>query len=148
MAGKGPAPKDPAKRARTNKSALAVQPIVPKLSKQPKLPGGIEKWPQRTVKWWKMWGNSPQSVYFMDSDWEFLLETALLHAKFWAGETQLAGELRLRVAKFGATIEDRARLQMQFANLAEAVEKNSTTQTARDRRGPLKATPDIVKVVD
>jgi hypothetical protein len=47
-----------------------------------------------------------------DTDWDFLLDTALLHARYWEGDEKVAAELRLRVAKFGATPEDRARLRM------------------------------------
>ncbi|MFJ3084374.1 hypothetical protein ACIPJG_32100 [Streptomyces halstedii] len=36
------------------------------------------------------------------------------------GDTKLAGEIRQRVAKFGATSEDRARLRMKFEKDPEA----------------------------
>ena len=42
------------------------------------------------------------------------MDTALLHAELWAGNAACASELRLRVAKFGATPEDRARLRMSI----------------------------------
>lgn len=48
-----------------------------------------------------------------------LLEAAFLHAKFWEGDLRLAGELRARVAKFGATVEDRLKLRIQFASTAD-----------------------------
>ena len=48
-------------------------------------------------------------------------------------------ELRLRVAKFGATPEDRARLRMQFAEADEADGRRPRqVQSARERRGDLK----------
>lgn len=47
-----------------------------------------------------------------ETDWCFLLDTAVLHAEFWLGDRSVAGELRLRAAKFGATPEDRARLRI------------------------------------
>lgn len=124
MAGHGPPPKDPAKRARRNKqpdqTVLAFRP-----AKQPRLPSGFP-WPERTKAWWRAWGNSPQAELFSETDWEFLADTALLHATAWASaeralatgekiDTSHHGELRLRVAKFGATIEDRARLRITFA---------------------------------
>jgi hypothetical protein len=70
-------------------------------------------WPDQTCRWWLTWRISPQSQTFTDSDWDFLLDTALLHAAFWSGNNTVAAELRLRVAKFGATPEDRLRLRMQ-----------------------------------
>lgn len=80
-------------------------------------------WPAQTQTWWKMWREHPLSKEFSDSDWSFLLDTALIHARFWLGGLSQAAELRLRVAKFGATLEDRSRLQVQFAAAAEAGEK-------------------------
>jgi hypothetical protein len=83
-------------------------------------------WPERTRQWWAAWGGAPQSVLFSDTDWEFLYDTALLHATAWSSaeravenggriDTSQHAELRLRVAKFGATVEDRARLRITFA---------------------------------
>lgn len=93
------------------------------------------QWPAVTQQWWKMWAESPLSAEFTASDWSFLLDTALLHARLWMGQGSVAAELRLRVAKFGATPEDRARLRITFAQADEADEKRGTRQasTARDR---------------
>lgn len=112
MAGRGPAPKDPATRRRRN----AVPPSTVVASdgalRGPDLPEDRD-WPAQTKRWWSTWRNSPQSQTFTQSDWDFLLDTALLHADLWAGDRRVASELRLRVAKFGATPEDRARLRLQ-----------------------------------
>lgn len=124
MAGRGPRPKDPDRRARTdtNHGPLRVLPAAP--VEQPELPsfevehdGELTEfvWPARTVVWWRMWAESPLSAEFTSTDWDFLLDTALLHARFWNGDAKAAAELRLRVAKFGATPEDRARLRITFA---------------------------------
>jgi hypothetical protein len=67
-----------------------------------------------TLAWWETWRNSAQAKTFTQTDWDFLTDTALLHARFWAGDAKVGAELRLRVAKFGATPEDRARLRMQI----------------------------------
>jgi hypothetical protein len=98
-------------------------------------------WPTQTRAWWKMWADSPLSEDFTSTDWSELLDTARLHAAFWSGDIKVAAELRLRVAKFGATPEDRARLRIQFAAADEAEKKTSAPakNTARSRRGPLKA---------
>lgn len=69
-----------------------------------------------TLAWWETWRRSPQAATFTATDWDFLVDTALLHARFWAGDEKVAAELRLRVAKFGATPEDRARLRMQLGD--------------------------------
>lgn len=142
MAGRGPAPKDPSRRARRN-AGPELRVIEAEPAAQPELPTFeitvddklLEfSWPQRTVEWWAMWGAHPLSAEFTASDWEFLLDTAVLHARFWSGALNVAGELRLRVAKFGATPEDRARLRVQFAQADEADEKRGTRQSGSRER--------------
>lgn len=132
MAGRGPAPKDPSKRARRNADPVPLRVIVAEPVPQPELPAG-RSWPDATRDWWGMWGASPLSAEFTASDWSFLLDTAVLHAEFWSGKMSVAAELRLRVAKFGATPEDRARLRIQFAQADEADERRGTRKAASAR---------------
>ena len=47
-------------------------------------------------------------------EWSELLAAAVLHGMFWSGDTKVAAEFRLRVAKFGATPEDRQRLRVEL----------------------------------
>ena len=115
MAGRGFAPKDPSRRARRNADPAPSQVLRFKPAAQPELPGGVVVWPKRTRQWWDMWGSAAQSDLFSCTDWDFLLDTALIHAAVWSGDLGHAAELRLRVSKFGATPEDRARLRMVFA---------------------------------
>ena len=123
MAGRGPAPKPAAERVRRN---LDVQPsatVSPDDAvRGPDLPeldddteGNPRGWPRQTRRWWETWRKAPQSQTFTDTDWDFLLETALIHRAFTLGDLKQAAELRLRVAKFGATPEDRMRLRLQIA---------------------------------
>ncbi|WP_431781714.1 hypothetical protein [Streptomyces chumphonensis] len=97
-------------------------------------------WPARTVQWWEMWKASPQAEHFSSTDWDFLLDTALIHARYWRGDMSLAAELRLRVAKHGATMEDRARLRMAFAEADEADggEGSSGAAAAKERYAKLR----------
>lgn len=76
---------------------------------------GARHWPSMTRRWWSRWRKSPQAQTFTETDWDFLLETALIHRAFMLGDLKQAAELRLRVAKFGATPEDRMRLRLQIA---------------------------------
>ena len=146
MAGRGPAPKDPARRARTNSDPMGLRVIVAPPTAQPELPtllirddGGMVAvdWPDVTREWWLMWANSPLSAGFTATDWSELRDTARLHALYWLGDKSVAAELRLRVAKFGATPEDRARLRIQFAAADEAEGKRPVRQ-ARSRHSGLK----------
>lgn len=142
MAGVGPRPKNPDQlvghgAAKSRDAVLRVIPVQPVA--QPDLPefdvtlevdGQLKSqrfvWPERTREWWRMWAASPLSSEFTETDWSELLDTAMLHARFWSGDHKVAPELRLRVAKFGATPEDRARLRIQFAT-ADKVESDRIT---------------------
>lgn len=141
MAGRGPAPKDPRRRARRNADPVGTTVIAFQRAERPDLPDDVD-WPEQTRAWWDMWAESPLSEHFMSTDWSFLLDTARLHAEFWQGDAKAAAELRLRVAKFGATPEDRARLRIQFAE-ADGADGGPVRRegSARERRGVLVALP-------
>lgn len=121
---------------------MRILPAV--LVAQPELPsfyvesdGGLTEfeWPAITLEWWQMWADSPLSGGFTSTDWSELRDTALLHARYWTGQTSLAGELRLRTAKFGATPEDRARLRIQFAQADEVEDRARTRRTPARYKG-------------
>ncbi|MFD4442512.1 hypothetical protein ACFWPK_22355 [Nocardia sp. NPDC058519] len=143
MAGRGPAPKDPSKRARTNKDPVPLRVITAEPVEQPDLPtfeievdGALVefRWPTRTQEWWRMWGESPLAAEFTLNDWSVLADTAVLHARYWAGDVKLAAELRLREAKFGATPEDRGRLRITLATADQAEEKGAKKGTSSKGR--------------
>jgi len=118
MAGRGPAPKDPRDRARRNSSGIPMRFIESDPAPQPDLPATMpdgSDWPEQTRQWWAMWGSNPRTVDYHSTDWAMLLDTAVIHARFWLGDSFVAGELRLRVAKHGATPPDRARLRAPYA---------------------------------
>lgn len=140
MAGRGPAPKPNGRRARRNADPTPETILRFEEAEQPPLPDS-QPWPYETIDWWKRWGDSPQAEHFAVTDWDFLLDTAVLHARLWGnGDHSVLPELRLRVAKFGATMEDRARLRMQFAEADEADSRRQkkAVKSARERRGDLK----------
>lgn len=123
MAGNGPAPKGARSRARDT----AVRDVVKSDGKigGTELPEGVlgkdkdgndVAWHPVTLQWWDDWRESPQGVRMITNvDWGFLLDTALMHHNMWAnGRWDFAAEVRLRVAKFGATPEDRARLKIEI----------------------------------
>lgn len=125
MAGRGPAPKDPATRRRRNKPATPAVEVVPDDElRGPELPdvlcdeAGLRvEWHPRTRQWWETWRRSPQAATFIETDWDFLVDTALMHHTMWAkGRWEFAAELRLRAAKFGATPEDRLRLRLKVTD--------------------------------
>jgi hypothetical protein len=116
MAGRGAAPKENHQRPRDTRRRIddrAVRvPDEPFTGKVPRLPK--RDWDPATLDWYKVWSKSPQAHMFTATDWQFLIETAYLADAFFTGNVTIASELRLRMAKFGATPEDRARLRLQF----------------------------------
>lgn len=137
MPGRGPAPKDPSQRIRRNKDTLPTVIVVPDDEiRGPDLPEGFD-WPAQTRQWWLTWRRSPQAQMFTDTDWSFLLDTATLHAEFWLGDRSVAAELRLRVAKFGATPEDRARLKLAVGDPTKRPVAKAVTAADKDRRSRL-----------
>lgn len=152
MAGMGPAPKPAGRKARRNADAIPQTVLRWERAEAPELPEfRIERdgqlvefvWPERTREWWQVWIDSPQSEHFGSSDWQYLLDTALIHARLWRGDLSAAGELRLRVAAFGATPADRARLRMVFAEAdgADQGRGSSGVPSARERYGNLRMMP-------
>ncbi|MGH3587803.1 MAG: hypothetical protein ACRDQ0_15925, partial [Pseudonocardia sp.] len=113
IAGRGPAPKDTSTRRRRN--AVAPDTVVASDDelRGPELPDGvlgvdkktgeIIEWHSRTVAWWHTWRTSPQAQTFIGTDWDFLIDTALMHHTAWTnGRWEFLSEVRLRAAKFGA----------------------------------------------
>ncbi|MCL2089857.1 MAG: hypothetical protein FWH11_01300 [Micrococcales bacterium] len=142
MAGRGPSPKDPRRRARRNADTVATTVVEFVRADQPGLPDDVP-WPEQTRVWWQMWAESPLAEHFMSTDWSFMLDTALLHAAVWgSGDFTKLPELRIRVAKFGATPEDRARLRIQFADADEKDKaRPGVPASSRERRGALVVLP-------
>lgn len=146
MAGHGPAPKDPGRAAghRQQGGPLGMR-AVPLVRSGPQpLPADLldvergEQWHPATVRWWTRWQESPLSADWTAVEWSELEVTARLHQKFMAGgDTKVAAELRQRMAKFGATSEDRARLRIVMAE-AEEKDPQRPTKGARDRYSNLR----------
>lgn len=146
MAGPGPAPKQ--QRSRPNDTARR-QAEMRHVSQDGELrgfelPDGLlpegTEWHAATVAWWNTWRESAQAQKFTETDWRFLLDTALMHHTMWTkGRWEFAGEIRLRVGKFGATPEDRQRLKLSIDTPADAAaeqpeDQEQNTATAR-RKG-------------
>lgn len=120
MAGRGFAPGDNRSRARDepdkeqlHQASRAIGWDLPEGVLGVLKDGTEDTWHPITRKWWDSWRESPQAQRMLtEPDWLFLLDTALMHHQMWSnGRWDFAAEVRLRVAKFGATPEDRARLK-------------------------------------
>lgn len=122
MGSRGPTPK--ANSVRRNKHEYATE--IPKESQKGRpLPKYLPITTAAAKHFWKVWSESPQSSTWIETDWLELESTTLLVDELYKGETKVAGEIRQRVAKWGATNEDRARLRMKFEEPKEDTESPS-----------------------
>jgi hypothetical protein len=134
MAGRGPAPK--AERSRPNDTARRKAEFT-RVSddgqvRGPDLPEFT--WHDRTVAWYDTWRRSPMAATFIDADWDFLIDTAMLHTEMWNGSPGLAAEIRLRVGKLAGTPEDRMRLRLEVEKEATEAKKPRAMNTDRKAR--------------
>jgi hypothetical protein len=99
-----------------------------------------QDWHAATRRWWGRWCRSPLTADWTPLDWSELEACAVLHHEFMKKRTfTLASELRLRMAKFGATPEDRARLRIVFADADERDDKRGRARKADDPYAGLRA---------
>lgn len=133
MAGRGRPPKETTLRqgtGRINPNHFETIEIDGEI-RGPELPDGPDypDWHPQTRLWWESWRASAQAQKFLATDWDFMLETAFLHTKLWRTNRNgdaLAAEIRQRVAKFGATPEDRQRLRMKIVLPGSDNEKSAS----------------------
>lgn len=144
MAGNGPAPSPntktqgatPADRSRFDRIAVDGEVRGPELS--PKQPSGHD-WRPTTIEWYERWRVSAQAQRFTPTDWDELFLAAILYDQVIGtdkGRTLAMAELRQRVAKLGATEEDRARLRYTIVSDASQLPQSNS-------RTPIAAVADI-----
>jgi hypothetical protein len=108
---RGPKPKENA--VRRNKHEHAQQ-LSASATEGRALPPGLGIKSAGARRFWRTWATSPQAGAWAETDWAELEITVKLVDAFYQGDVKLAGEIRQRVAKWGATTEDRARLRMSL----------------------------------
>ncbi|MYX26043.1 hypothetical protein GTY75_05060 [Streptomyces sp. SID8381] len=108
---RGPKPKENAQRRNRHEHA---QTLSSSTTEGRALPPGLGIKTAGAKRFWRTWATSPQSAKWAETDWAELEITTTLVDAFYAGDTKLAGEIRQRTAKWGGTVEDRARLRMSF----------------------------------
>jgi hypothetical protein len=86
---------------------------------KPKLPEDIP-FPDETVKWFESWRNSSRSDDWDELQWQYLIDTALVHSAVWGSQDfSMLGELHKRLAYMGLT----------FAPQTEAPKEKHVTTT-------------------
>lgn len=139
MAGRGPAPKPG--RARRRDEAAVSEVVDSGELHGPDLPEGVlpdgAPWHAQTRALWQALRRSPLLADEPDLGWQFLIDTALMHHTMWEkSRWEFASEVRLRIAKYGATPEDRMRLKVKVVPADREPSKQETTPagtTARRR---------------
>lgn len=127
---RGPAPGPNARRRNT--PALGEHGMTDAPAEGRALPKALGIQTSGAKRFWKTWASAPQTQHWLETDWSELEITTKLVDEFFQGNTRLAGEIRQRVGRWGATTEDRARLRMDFDRQAqeEAVQAAKEAATA------------------
>lgn len=150
MAGHGPAPKAPEKRARSNADPvpLRVVQIVPAAQPAlvdaigPRNPATGEVWTSGTLLLWDALGEIPTTANLVSAQWLLLARAMILDDALLAGSVTAAAEARLQLAKFGIAPDDVARLRIQFAQ-ADTVEASAPRRSSnRERFGNIRVEQD------
>ncbi|MCZ0976190.1 hypothetical protein O1L55_42825 [Streptomyces albulus] len=124
---RGPAPKPNARRRNTD-HALGEHGLSLSAGEGRALPKSLGVETGGAKRFWKTWAAAPQTEHWLETDWTELELTTRLVDAFYQGNFRLAGEIRQRVGRWGATTEDRARLRMNFVQQAE----QEAAQATRD----------------
>ncbi|MEU1071547.1 MULTISPECIES: hypothetical protein [unclassified Streptomyces] len=128
---RGPAPNPNAVRRNTS-HALGEKKLTGQAGAGRELPKALGIETTAAKRFWKTWSHAPQTEDWMETDWSELEVTTKLVDAFYQGDTKLAGEIRQRVGKWGATTEDRARLRMSFDKQADEAEKDDKPASESD----------------
>lgn len=128
---RGPAPKPNAVRRNTD-HALGEHSLSLPSGEGRALPKALGVTTGGAKRFWRTWASAPQTEHWLETDWAELELTTRLVDAFYQGDVKLAGEIRQRVGKWGATTEDRARLRMNFdqqarEEAAKAAQEASTS---------------------
>lgn len=151
MAGNGPPPKDPAKRARSNKDPIPLRVVEITPAQQPELfdaigelnPATDAPWTSGTLLLWSALGEIPTTSNLVTAQWLLLARAMILDDALLSGSMSAASEARLQLAKFGIAPDDVARLRIQFAQ-ADTIEASAPKpRAARARFGNMRVESDL-----
>lgn len=113
----GPSPKDPAVRARRNKSSTRSTLSADHDIEEPPLPEGVA-WHPMTEKWWSDLWDSAMAPEYADTDIHGLYRYAMLVNDFWMADEKGRREIQVRLEKadadYGTNPMARRRLEWQI----------------------------------
>jgi hypothetical protein len=122
---RGPKPKENAQRRNKH---LHAQTLSSSTTEGRALPPGLGIKSAGARRFWRTWATSPQAGAWAETDWAELEITVKLVDAFYQGDVKLAGEIRQRVAKWGATTEDRARLRMSLEDPEDQADETAAAE--------------------
>lgn len=122
---RGPKPKENAQRRNKHEHA---QTLSSSTTEGRALPPGLGIKSAGARRFWRTWATSPQAGAWAETDWAELEITVKLVDAFYQGDVKLAGEIRQRVAKWGATTEDRARLRMSLEDSEDQADEPASAE--------------------
>lgn len=122
---RGPKPKENAQRRNKHEHA---QTLSSSTTEGRALPPGLGIKSAGARRFWRTWATSPQAGAWAETDWAELEITVKLVDAFYQGDVKLAGEIRQRVAKWGATTEDRARLRMSLEDSEDQADEPASVE--------------------
>lgn len=128
---RGPAPNPNARRRNTD-HALGEHGLSFSSGEGRALPKSLSVETGGAKRFWKTWASAPQTEHWLETDWAELELTTRIVDSFYQGNVRLAGEIRQRVGRWGATTEDRARLRMNFDQQAEQEAAQAAQEATTD----------------
>jgi len=144
MAGRGPAPKDPRKRARSNSDPVPLRVVQVKRMGQPALEDVLgdlnpltgKAWLRATLQLWGELADHPATGDLVAAQWSQLARAMMYDDAAITGRVA-PNESRLRFAKFFIDPDDMMRGRIVAAHADEAETKRRTRQgtAARKRYG-------------
>lgn len=91
---------------------------VPYTGPSPDLPPAVGGWPEMTVEWWRIVRKMPHCVLWKDEDWDFAIQSAVLHARVYSdimnAPAAIIGEFRKREAAMGFGYDARQTLRIRY----------------------------------
>lgn len=147
MAGRKPADRPTVTRHKPTVDWTDV-PNVPYSGPKPKLPesrtvmtprGELQQFPleSRTHEWWAAVSTMPHCVLWTPSDWQFALDTAMVHADANHGKAAAMAELRQREKIMGTTVDSRRDLRIRYIDPEVDVLDIAPVASLTDRRQKL-----------
>ena len=122
MSVRGPVPSPAASRQRVNKDTFSPLKAITSDGKKrgPNLPRDMD-FCKRTKIWWDVWRCSPQAQLMTSTDWEAMLDAAMIHNEIYSPNpatntpiTSLTKELHRITANYGLTYVDRLKMRIRL----------------------------------